>query len=189
MPQLSSWNQKAGQLFSMWMNLRRWRFFKFALGEDPFNIFDVLLEADANKKFQIEECLRYSTDLRVQYQDGDATVIFNEDLKEDSPWLNNAEFKDKYRMTCLSFWLIVDLINNHLVFQSMKRKQAPIDHQLMMLLCFLGTEGNGMSNRKGCSVFRAPGKGTLRVYNDRVAKAILDCLYEDFVKWPNPNEW
>jgi hypothetical protein len=35
------------------------------LGEDPYNIFDVLLKADAKKKFQIEECSRYSTDSRV----------------------------------------------------------------------------------------------------------------------------
>jgi hypothetical protein len=26
------------------------------------------------------------------------------------------------------------------------------------------------------------------VYNDRVVKTILDCLYNDFVKWPDPDE-
>jgi hypothetical protein len=64
-------------------------------------------------------------------------------------------------LTHLSFWLIVALIDFHPVFQSSKKKQAPVEHQLMTLLCFLGTtEGNGMSDQKGRSLFRA-GKGTL----------------------------
>ncbi len=49
--------------------------------------------------------------------------------------------------------LIVDLIKDHKVFQSKKKQQAPVEHQLMTLLCFLGTEGNGMSDRRGRSVF------------------------------------
>jgi hypothetical protein len=57
----------------------------------------------------------------------------------------------------------------------------------MTLLCFLGMEGNGMSNRKGRSVFRVS-NGTLGVYRDRAVKAILDCLYDDYVKWPDPDE-
>jgi hypothetical protein len=70
----------------------------------------------------------------VQYRDGDASAIFEEDLKEDSPWLNDAKFKDKYRLTCSSFWLIVELIKLHPIFQSKKKKQAPVEHQLMTLL-------------------------------------------------------
>jgi hypothetical protein len=187
MPQLSSRNPKVGRLFARWRNLRQWRLFKFALGEDPFDIFDVLVEQEAKKLFRIEEQSRYSTASRAKYRDGDASAIFEEDLREESPWLNDAEFKDKYRLTRSSFWLIVGLIKHHPVFQSTKRKQAPVEHQLMTLLCFLGTEGNGMSDRKGRSIFRA-GKGTLRVYKDRVVEAILECLYDDLVKWPDPDE-
>jgi hypothetical protein len=54
-------------------------------------------------------------------------------------------------------------------------------------LCFLGTEGNGMSDRKSRSWFRL-GKGTVRLYKDRVVQAILDCLFEDSVKWPDVDE-
>jgi hypothetical protein len=189
MPQLSSRsrNQKVGGLFSKWMNLRQWRLFKFAFGEDPFDIFDVLLEQEAKEQFLVEESSRYSTDSRAKYRDGVASAVFLEDLNEDSPWLNDAEFKDKYRMTRSSFWLIVDLIKEHKVFQSKKKQQAPVEHQLMALLCFLGVEGNGMSDRKGRSVFRT-GKGTLRIYKERCVEAILDCLYEGFVKWPDPDE-
>jgi hypothetical protein len=164
--------------------------FKFALGEgDPFDICDVVMEEEAKCQFLKEERSRYSTGSRVNYRDGLASNVFAEDLREDSPWLNEAEFKDKYRMTRSSFWLIVDLIKDHHVFQRVgkKRKQAPVEHQLMTLLCFLGTEGNGMSDRKGRSVFRM-GKGTLRLYKQRTVEAILDCLFEDFVKWPDPSE-
>ena len=65
--------------------MRGWRLFKFALGEDPFDIFDVLLEQEAKKQFRIEEHLRYSTGSRAKYRDGDASAIFEEDLKEESP--------------------------------------------------------------------------------------------------------
>jgi hypothetical protein len=108
-------------------------------------------------------------------------------LNEDSPWLNADEFKCKYRMTRSSFWLIVGLIKDHPVFKGGRKKQAPVEHQLMTLLCFLGTEGSGMSNRRGRSVFRL-GKGTVSNYKDRVVKAILECLYEDCVKWPDAEE-
>jgi hypothetical protein len=90
-------------------------------------------------------------------------------------------------MTRSSFWLIVDLIKDHTVFQSKWRRQAPVEHQLMTLLCFLGTEGNGMGDRRGRSVFRL-GKGTVTLCQDRVIQAILDCLFEDSIKWPDIDE-
>jgi hypothetical protein len=64
----------------------------------------------------------------VQYPNGDTAEIFKEDLKEDSPWLINAKFKDKYCLTHSSFWLIVDLIKHHPVFQSTNSVQVPVEH-------------------------------------------------------------
>jgi hypothetical protein len=189
MPRLCSRNPRVARLFSKWQNLRQWRLFKFALGEDPFDIFDVLLEEEAKSRFQIEVGLRYSTGARLNYRDGVQKNLFEEDLYEGtSCWLNEAEFKDKYRMTRSSFWLIVDLIQDHPIFQSgYKRKQAPVEHQLMVLLCFLGTEGNGMSDRKARSLFRTS-KGAIRLYKDRAVTAILDCLFESLIKWPDKEE-
>jgi hypothetical protein len=84
--------------------------------------------------------------------------------------------------------LIVELIKDHEIFKGRgKKKQAPVEHQLMTLLCFLGMEGSRMSNRKGRSLFRA-GKGTIGIYKDRVVKAIIDCLYQKFIKWPDLEE-
>jgi hypothetical protein len=65
--------------------------------------------------------------------------------------------------------------------------QAPVAHQLMTLLCFLGMEGNDMSDWKGWYVFHAA-KGTMRLYKDQVVQAILDCLYNLFIKWPDQDE-
>jgi hypothetical protein len=146
-----------------------------------------MLEEDAKRKYQIKEGLRYSTFSGVNYCKGCASAVCQEDLNKDSHWLNAAEFKCKHRMTRSTFWVIVGLIKDHPVFQGGKRKQVPVEHQLMMLLCFLGTEGNGMSNRRGRSVFRL-GKGTITVYKDRAVKAILECLYQDFMKWPDLEE-
>ena len=152
MPRLSHRNGKVGRLYAKWMDLRQQRRRNTALTGDD-DIFDVLLEQDAKKKFRIEERSRYSADSRAYYRRGAVSAIFTEDLDLESGWLNDAEFKDKYRMTRSSFWLIVDLIKDHAVFRSKWRRQAPVKHQLMTLLCFLGTEGNGMSDRRGRSVF------------------------------------
>ncbi len=91
-------------------------------------------------KFQIEEGLRYLAASRPNYRNGLASAVFEEDLNKDSPWLNADEFKCKYRMTRSSFWLIVGLIKDHPVFKGGRKKQAPVEHQLMTLLCFLGTD-------------------------------------------------
>jgi hypothetical protein len=114
-----------------WMDLHQCRLFKFALGDHSFDIFDVLLEQEAEEQFQIEECSWYSEDPRATRCDGATSPVFLEDLKDDSGWLNDAEFKNKYCMTCYSFWLIVDLIKDHRISQSRKRLQAPVDHQLV----------------------------------------------------------
>jgi hypothetical protein len=79
------------------------------------------------------------------------------------------------KLTCSSLWLIVGLIKDHRVFQQRgNKKQAPVEHQLMTILCFL-------------SVFRVS-KGSIHLYKDIVVQAILDCMFEDFVKWPDEKE-
>jgi hypothetical protein len=79
------------------MNLHQWRLLKFAVGEDPFNIFYVQLEQEGKYQFQIEELHSYSAGSRANYHDDAA-----------------------------SFWLIVDQIKDHRVFKSKKRQQAPL---------------------------------------------------------------
>jgi hypothetical protein len=125
---------------------------------------DVLLEQDAKKKFQNEERSRYSAGSRANYRKSVASAVFSEDWNEDSASLNDADFKDKFRMNRSSLGRIVDQIKDHRVFQtSTRRQRALVEHQLMALLCFLGTDGDGMSGQKGCSVFHV-GKVTLQLY-------------------------
>ena len=164
-------------------------FIRFALREDPLNLEDLLLEEEAKQRYETEVTSRYSTVSRINYRNGNPLAVYLEDLNEDNRWLNEAEFKDKYRMTRSSFWLIVGLIKDHPVFQQggRGRKQAPVEHQLMTFLCFVGTEGNGMSDRRARGVFRL-GKGTVTVYKDRVVKAINACMFEEYVTWPDEEE-
>ena len=67
------------------------------MGQDPFDLSDVMFEQEAKHWFRREDVSRYLT--RGKYCNGDASTIFEEDLKEDPWWLNHATFKDKYRMT------------------------------------------------------------------------------------------
>jgi hypothetical protein len=150
MPQLCLHSRKVrvGALFLRCWCLRQRRYYKFLLGEDPFDFVDLMLKEDAKHMYQIEEGLRYSTSSRLNYCNGCASAVFEEDLNKDSCWLNADKFKCKCQMTHPSFWLIVGLIKDHCIFKRGNRKQASVEHQLMMLLCFIGTEGNDMSNKK-----------------------------------------
>jgi hypothetical protein len=77
------------------MDLHKWRLFKFALGEDLFDVFDILAEQEAKCQFKIKERSRYSTTSRANYRNGLVLTVLWEDLKEASPWSNDAKFKDK----------------------------------------------------------------------------------------------
>ena len=122
---------------------------------------------------------------------GTALKEFEEDLNEESGcWLKHNEFRVKYGMNRSSFWKIHDMIKGHSVFSkkdSRGRKQIDSKYQLMMLLAFLRTEGDGMSRQKGRSCFYVS-YGSVGNYRDRVVKAIMDVLFEKHVSWPSPEE-
>ena len=69
----------------------------------------------------------------------------------EGSFLNEEEFKNEYGMSRNSFDALHDLIKDHRVFQNSRsqgNKQIPVKHQLLVLLSFLRTEGNGKSNRR-----------------------------------------
>ena len=74
-------------------------FIRFTLRQDPLNLEDVLLEEEAKRRYKIEESSRYLTVSRLNYRNGNSSVVYLEDLNEDNQWLNEAEFKDKYTNT------------------------------------------------------------------------------------------
>eukprot|EP00804_Cyclotella_cryptica_P020793 CCRYP_016619-RA/>CCRYP_016619-RA protein AED:0.48 eAED:0.48 QI:0/-1/0/1/-1/0/1/0/91 len=74
------------------------------------------------------------------------TQQFEEDLlvnEHGSLWLNDSEFKMKYQMSRQTLDKVTTAIENNEVFAAGTRgpKQLPVKHQLMLLLQFLGKEG------------------------------------------------
>jgi hypothetical protein len=97
---------------------------------------------------------------------------FEDDLETyDEAFLNDEEFLGKDRMSRESFELLVSKIEDHPVFKqkAIGRKQLPVSHQLMYLLKYLGTGGDGASNPNLRSVFKK-GRGSAKLYKDRCVK-------------------
>jgi DDE superfamily endonuclease len=132
---------------------------------------------------------RFTLDLDDEYFSGaedDDDSIEAEAAK--MPWLTDDEFLHKYRMSRESFHRVLHAIEDHDVFATGKRgrNQAPVAHQLMVFLKFLGTEGAGGSNANMRHVF-AIGYGTAALYRKRVTKAILS-LRKKYYYWPDAEE-
>lgn len=130
---------------------------------------------------------------RKPYRKGRSKLIFKRDLEEEDdndgrpPWLTNDEFKQKYRMDRHYFFQLVDKIKDHPVFVSRgRKKQAPVEHQLMVFLFFIGTSGSGASNPVLRNMF-CIGRGTADRFKKRVVKAIHS-LRNEVIIWPNGNE-
>jgi hypothetical protein len=99
----------------------------------------------------------------------------NRSMPDEVPWLTDSELLQKYRIIRPSFEKIRQKIENHDVFlnrTSQRRKQAPVSHQLMLFLKFLGTEGSGGSNANQRNTFEV-GYGSVNTYRKRVMKAIF----------------
>jgi hypothetical protein len=119
--------------------------------------------------------------------------IFERDLREERnpdgtpPWLSDEEFLEKYRHHRESFQKLVEMIRHHPVFQQKgKRKQAPVEHQLLSFLHYLGTSGSGASNPRMRAMFGS-GRGTYDIYKSRCIKAIRS-LREQVIFWPDQEE-
>ncbi|KAL7475254.1 hypothetical protein ACHAW6_001175, partial [Cyclotella cf. meneghiniana] len=97
---------------------------------------------------------------------GRLLAAYEEDLHENgdgSHWLNDNEFKRKYRMSRETLDKISAIIEDNNVFKCGQRgrKQAPVKLQLMMLLHFLGKEGESNSSQR--EQFKR-GYGTTKLY-------------------------
>jgi DDE superfamily endonuclease len=105
------------------------------------------------------------------------------------PWLTELEFQQKYWLTRHSFDVLFGLIKDHPVFkrnENIGRGQMQPEHQLMMLLKFLGTTGTGGSNPDLRNVFKI-GNGTCCLYRERAMVAIRS-LRDQVIKWPDEEE-
>jgi len=156
--------------------------------DEIHDILDVTIQAG----YESILSRRYLLD-RKPYRKGNSRVVFERDLQEDDaedgtpPWLTDDEFLQKYRMHRDSFKMIVSLINNHPAFQSKgKKPQAPVEHQLMVFLYYIGVSGSGASFPR-CRQMFGVGRGTCNDYRKRVVAA-LRSLGDRVITWPDERE-
>lgn len=126
---------------------------------------------------------------RVHRKSSIEEAVFEDDLRvceDGSHWLNDAEFKRKYRVSREVLDKITAAIEHNDVFKKGKRgpHQMPVKHQLMTLLQFLGKEGE--SNASQRSVFKTS-YGRNEKNRKRVVKA-LSSIRNDYICWPDENE-
>jgi hypothetical protein len=156
------------------------------IDDENANLLDGIVESKLNSA----QNRRYLFRGR-QRRSGIHECLFLCGLTEDSteiPWLNDVEFISEFRVSRTSFVALHDMIKDHPIFKSGRRgpKQAPSEFQLLVLLRFLGMDGNGNGGPKMRSFFRI-GKGTVQVYRDRAMKAIRS-LRDVVDTWPNELE-
>jgi hypothetical protein len=128
-----------------------------------------------------------------KYRKSPAPERFATDLQEDAsvdsngssqmPWLTDDEFLQKYRVTRAGFQYILNRIKDHPIFESKTKTMAPPEHQLMVFLKYVGTEGSGANGPNQRNTFGC-GKGTSVDYRRRVTTA-LKALKKQYIKWPD----
>lgn len=115
--------------------------------------------------------------------------IFDDDLRESADgthWMNDIEFKQKYRCSRDALDRITEEIKTHDVFKKGKRgrRQMSVKHQLMTLLHFFGCEAESNSTQR--NQFKI-GKGTSQKHRERCVIA-LNSLRDKYITWPDENE-
>ena len=130
---------------------------------------------------------RYS--VKRKYRKSPMESIFEEDLRlseDGSHWLNDLEFKRKYRCSRDTLDRIVEEIKTHDVFKKGKRgsRQMPVKYQLMTLLHFFGCEGESNSTQR--NQFKVS-SGRCQKHRDRCVVA-LNSLRSKYITWPDENE-
>ena len=152
--------------------------------EDDLDIMLESLLSEGEERRYHSRCSSY----RASSPDVFAHDLNDEMLDGKPPWLNDSEFLQKYRCTRQSFENITKKIEDHDVFKKRKKgnRQAPVEHQLMVFLKYLGTEGSGASDPDLRNIF-AIGKGTAQKYRDRCAKALAS-LADEVITWPDADE-
>jgi len=112
--------------------------------------------------------------------------IFEEDLDPDADYRSNdRQFRNKYRVSRNSVYSIAGEIKDDPIFKNLRGpKQAPVEHQLMTLLNYMGHEGSTNDSQR--NTFRI-GTGTCEDYRRRAKDAILS-LKKNYVYWPDAEE-
>ena len=115
--------------------------------------------------------------------------IFADDLRgedNDSTRMNDSEFKRKYRMSRQMLDKVTERIQDNGMFEKGKRgpSQQEVKHQLMILLHFLGKEGE--TNHSQRSTFKIS-EGHCKRCRERVVKALVS-MREEYIRWLDEQE-
>ena len=115
---------------------------------------DDLVEGDVDitsiEEFRVAESSRYMFCSQT-YQMGHGNVLLSTELElvrmleSDQRWLNDAEFLQKYRMSCSSLNIFASKIENYPVFHTnMAKPQTAPKYQLACFLLYIGLYGSGV---------------------------------------------
>ena len=181
MPRVSKRRQLLAKLRSRLSLKKHWGWMRWRVNKQLPSLTELLVRRRLAEKISLLESKRHVS--RGQHRDRMATATkeFQEDLNDGQGcWLHPHEFKAKHGMDRASFWSLHNRIKDHDAFKSQEprgRKQLEPECQLLMLLAFLRTEGDGMSNQHGRTSFHI-GYGSVDKCKDRAVTAILDTLRE-----------
>ena len=163
------------------------------IASDEDEPFEDALDQIVLQALRKAEASRYLFRSRT-YRSGRSYLLFEEDLQDPSqradgseweteePWLNDEEWLQKYRMSRQAFGILLDKIKDHAVFHPPKarKEQAPMAHQLMTWLKYVGTEGSGASNSNQRNTFRIS-RGTAEAHRRRVTKPSDHLMNNTFI--------
>jgi hypothetical protein len=130
---------------------------------------------------------RYSVERK--HRKSSLESIFDDDLsksEDGTHWLNELEFKRKYRCSRDALDRITEEIKTHDIFKKGRRgrQQMSVIHQLMTLLHFFGCEGESNSTQRN----------QVKISNSRCQKhrdrcvIALNSLRDKYITWPDENE-
>ena len=105
----------------------------------------------------------------------------------ETDWMKDQEFLYHYRVSREAFNELVEKIKDHPVFHhDNPKKQAPPANELLVLLKYLGTSGNGCRDINLADHFEI-GQGTVYLFIKRALKTIIS-LQSRAIIWPDMNE-
>jgi hypothetical protein len=104
-------------------------------------------------------------------------------LAGDKDWLNDTEFRAKYRMSKNDFSTITEMMEATPIFANATERMRPVSIQFGVFLFYVGNTGKGGNNPQARNIF-AIGRGTIELYKTRCLKAIL-YLGNQFLQWPD----
>ena len=163
---------------------RKYRMMRLKFDDD--NSLEDMIDLHYLKKLKHVSSRRYLDGSRLTYRKR-TNFDWDDCLNENSQNYNDNEFLYTFRMNRESFKIIVNLIKDNQVFHKVgKKKQRPVEHQLLVFLFRIGKRGSAGSHKYVAQHFGI-GVGTVKSYVDQVVKALVS-LKDDFVYWPDENE-